>query len=190
MLTASSEASPLGGGVVAPPMPVWDTGPPEFQLSQVRVGPSDHHSVGRDTNPVLAGPIATGLVGDGPEAADGGGWSTVAYRQNEKRGVRNDTSQTGQRWNRKTYNQRGDEVQGRRVLSKGCFHCGKDGHIARNCPDILAGVFCVSCDSRGHYAQNCKNNRAKGKDGACFYVVTNDIEKGNTLEKRKILKKS
>ena len=61
-----------------------------------------------------------------------------------------------------------NNISGRQVSSKGCFHCGKEDHQTLKCPERLAKVICGSCNAKGHYASDCVNNRAMGRPGACF----------------------
>eukprot|EP01083_Nonionella_stella_P133734 406634_1 len=52
----------------------------------------------------------------------------------------------------------------------GCYHCGKDGHLARNCPDEDDDK-CFRCGKTGHWARDCEidlesRNRINNND-AC-----------------------
>lgn len=53
-----------------------------------------------------------------------------------------------------------------------CFKCGKEGHVAQNCPereDIgpgFKGVICFKCGQGGHLANKC--NKCDKKSRACF----------------------
>ena len=41
-----------------------------------------------------------------------------------------------------------------------CFHCGKEGHISRNCPTAKGGgLQCFNCGKSGHLARDCTEAR-------------------------------
>mmetsp|Transcript_23744 Transcript_23744/g.33204 ORF Transcript_23744/g.33204 Transcript_23744/m.33204 type:complete len:261 (+) Transcript_23744:121-903(+) len=58
-----------------------------------------------------------------------------------------------------------------------CNQCGKKGHLAGSCPEVIAGnirgrkfrpleqVRCFKCGQMGHYANMCTNERAKPPPG-------------------------
>jgi len=58
-----------------------------------------------------------------------------------------------------------------------CASCGKLGHMAGSCPEVLSGkqkgrkfrplekVQCFKCGKKGHYANMCTNERARPPPG-------------------------
>jgi len=59
----------------------------------------------------------------------------------------------------------------------GCYHCGKPGHLARDCKTDMGATVCYECGKPGHMARDCKGsvpgpavamNAAPFLDNACF----------------------
>eukprot|EP01001_Neometanema_parovale_P008328 NODE_4609_length_1040_cov_110.918212_g4406_i0.p1 GENE.NODE_4609_length_1040_cov_110.918212_g4406_i0~~NODE_4609_length_1040_cov_110.918212_g4406_i0.p1 ORF type:complete len:278 (+),score=43.07 NODE_4609_length_1040_cov_110.918212_g4406_i0:72-905(+) len=49
-----------------------------------------------------------------------------------------------------------------------CFNCGKEGHMSRECPDERGS--CFTCGKEGHITRDCPDKPASG--GACFQYLT------------------
>ena len=49
------------------------------------------------------------------------------------------------------------------IKVKGCYRCGDEGHIVKNCPVSKEGLKCERCGKYGHRGKACRGR--KGKKG-------------------------
>ena len=184
------KATPSGGGDSSPSTLRQDASPYNGRLSQVSVVPTN--SVGKASTDAVLGPysvtgrtgagdqVLTGVEswrgdrrqaindskGDGQVNGAGGGLTNVETRKTSK----NEERTAVKMWSSSSNigKKRENSVHRRKVLSRGCFRCGDENHVIKDCPERRSEIHCICCNSKGHYARECNSNQAKGKEGACL----------------------
>ncbi|KAL4426649.1 hypothetical protein ABPG74_018727 [Tetrahymena malaccensis] len=98
----------------------------------------------------------------------GNGWNSSGNTDNSGWGTSNTSSSMSSNFGQ---NSGRDRNQNGGNKGKGCFKCGKDGHMAKDCTESQQQVRkqsngCFNCKQEGHMSKDCPNKQQKKNE--CF----------------------